>query len=82
LKPVRARAVIPLPEAFEFELQPLHLDAEFLRLLPAFLCAALLFLCAALLFLCAELQLFGALRLPVAFQCQRTHYRLQRFAVL
>ena len=30
LQPVRARAVIPLLETLQFELQPQHLDAEFL----------------------------------------------------
>jgi hypothetical protein len=75
LEPVRARAVIPLPETLQFELKPQHLDAEFLGLQPAFLCPAVLLFGAVLL-------LFGALRLPVAFQNQRTHHRLQRFTVL
>jgi hypothetical protein len=55
LKPVRPRAVIPLPETFQFELQPQHLDAEFFGLPLVLLRAELLFFGALLLFLCTPL---------------------------
>ena len=67
-EPVRARAVIPLPETRQFEFEPQQLDAQLFGLLPALLRTPLL--------------LFGALPLPVAFQSQGTHQGLQRFAVL
>jgi hypothetical protein len=46
LKPVRPRAVIPLPETFQFELQPQHLNAEFFGLPLVLLRTPLLGLCA------------------------------------
>ncbi len=74
LEPVRARTVIPLLVPLQFQLQPQHLDAELLGLLPAFLRESLLFCCA-------ELLLFGALCLAVTLGDEQSHHRLQRLTV-
>ena len=45
LQPVRARAVIPLPETLQFEFKPQLLNAELFGLLPAFLALRCVFPC-------------------------------------